>query len=67
MIRNLDEAADLDSKPGMMPTPEATWQTDRLTGRPATCAEARVLFEQYARDPAVSKYQPQPFSQLFTA
>lgn len=36
--------------------PEATWQTDRLIARPATCADAHVLFEQYACDPAVSKY-----------
>jgi RimJ/RimL family protein N-acetyltransferase len=39
-----------------MVRPETTWQTDRLVARPASCADAPVVFEQYACDPAVAKY-----------
>ena len=39
-----------------MVTPEANWQTDRLVARPATSADAHVLFEQYACDPLVARY-----------
>jgi len=39
-----------------MPRPEFTWETARLTARPPTSADAQLLFEQYARDPAVAKY-----------
>jgi RimJ/RimL family protein N-acetyltransferase len=36
--------------------PENTWATERLVARPATSAHARLIFEQYASDPAVAKY-----------
>lgn len=39
-----------------MARPEVTWETDRLIARPLGSADAQVLFEQYACDPAVSKY-----------
>lgn len=39
-----------------MVRPEAFWETERLSARPATCADAQVLFERYACDPAVAKY-----------
>jgi ribosomal-protein-alanine N-acetyltransferase len=39
-----------------MPRPPDTWETDRLVARPATRADAQILFEQYGCDPEVSKY-----------
>jgi [ribosomal protein S5]-alanine N-acetyltransferase len=39
-----------------MPTPPHTWQTPRLLARPAVTADAGVIFDHYASDPAVSKY-----------
>lgn len=39
-----------------MTTPERHWQTARLIARPATSADAQVIFENYASDPAVAKY-----------
>jgi RimJ/RimL family protein N-acetyltransferase len=39
-----------------MATPEPTWNTSRLMARPAATADADVIFENYARDPAVAKY-----------
>jgi ribosomal-protein-alanine N-acetyltransferase len=39
-----------------MPIPARTWETERLRARPAASADAHVVFEQYARDPAVAKY-----------
>jgi ribosomal-protein-alanine N-acetyltransferase len=36
--------------------PKAFWETQRLTARPAAPGDARVMFENYARDPAVAKY-----------
>src|SRR4029453_12202934 len=36
--------------------PKAFWETQRLTARPAASGDARVMFENYARDPAVAKY-----------
>ena len=37
-------------------TPERTWETARLVARPAVVADAQVVFEEYASDPAVAKY-----------
>jgi ribosomal-protein-alanine N-acetyltransferase len=39
-----------------MVRPEPHWQTDRLEARPATRADAQVVFDEYARDPEVAKY-----------
>ena len=39
-----------------MVEPPANWDTERLTLRPATRADAAALFESYATDPAVSRY-----------
>jgi RimJ/RimL family protein N-acetyltransferase len=39
-----------------MITPERTWETTRLVARPAAAEDAQVVFDQYARDPAVAKY-----------
>ena len=39
-----------------MPTPSSRWETARLVARPPTPADAGILFEHYARDPAVAKY-----------
>jgi [ribosomal protein S5]-alanine N-acetyltransferase len=39
-----------------MTTPPRTWETARLRARPAAVADAEVLFEHYASDPAVAKY-----------
>jgi RimJ/RimL family protein N-acetyltransferase len=36
--------------------PETFWETSRLSARPASSADAQVLFDDYARDPAVAKY-----------
>ena len=36
--------------------PKAFWETERLTARPAASGDAQVMFENYARDPAVAKY-----------
>jgi ribosomal-protein-alanine N-acetyltransferase len=36
--------------------PDVHWETDRLRARPPTCADARIVFEQYACDAAVAKY-----------
>ena len=39
-----------------MTTPERAWETTRLRAKPATIAEAQVVFEDYGSDPAVAKY-----------
>lgn len=39
-----------------MVRPEETWETARLLARPAVVADARALFEEYARDADVPKY-----------
>jgi len=39
-----------------MTRPDSTWETARLVARPATSADAEILFEHYASDPAVAKY-----------
>jgi RimJ/RimL family protein N-acetyltransferase len=39
-----------------MATPERTWDTSRLLARPAAVADAQVVFENYASDPAVAEY-----------
>jgi hypothetical protein len=39
-----------------MTRPDVTWETDRLVATPLVCADAQVIFEQYACDPAVSKH-----------
>src|SRR4029450_4293612 len=36
--------------------PKAFWETQRLRARPAATGDAQVMFENYARDPAVAKY-----------
>ena len=36
--------------------PEPTWQTERLTARPALQTDAQVLFDEYATDPEVAAY-----------
>jgi RimJ/RimL family protein N-acetyltransferase len=40
----------------VMLRPDEHWETERLAARPATGADAQVLFEEYACDPAVAKY-----------
>jgi RimJ/RimL family protein N-acetyltransferase len=39
-----------------MSRPPTTWETARLTARPATCADAEVIFDEYASDPAVARF-----------
>ena len=39
-----------------MPAPERTWETARLAARPAAVADAPVIHQLYATDPAVAKY-----------
>ena len=39
-----------------MTLPERTWETARLLAKPAAVADAQVVFEEYASDPAVAKY-----------
>jgi RimJ/RimL family protein N-acetyltransferase len=39
-----------------MATPERTWRTSRLLARPATSADAQVVFDSYASDPAVARF-----------
>ena len=39
-----------------MRAPEPTWRTSRLVARPATSADAQVIFDSYASDHAVAKY-----------
>jgi RimJ/RimL family protein N-acetyltransferase len=36
--------------------PKPFWETERLTARPAAAGDAQVMFDNYARDPAVAKY-----------
>jgi len=38
-----------------MTAPE-TWETLRLLAKPAAVADAQVVFDDYASDPAVAKY-----------
>jgi len=44
------------SVPPCFPIPDRTWETSRLLAKPAAVADARVVFEDYASDPAVAKY-----------
>ena len=37
-------------------TSERTWETSRLLAKPAAVSDARVIFDDYARDPAVATY-----------
>ena len=37
-------------------TPERTWETSRLLAKPAAVSDAPVIFDDYARDPAVARY-----------
>ena len=39
-----------------MTAPERTWETSRLLAKPASVADAQVVFADYASDPAVAKY-----------
>ena len=39
-----------------MSRPEATWETERLLVRPAVCADAAVVFRDYACDPDVARH-----------
>src|SRR2546430_91851 len=39
-----------------MTVPERTWETSRLFAKPAAVADAQVVFDDYASDPAVAKY-----------
>src|SRR5437867_11981977 len=39
-----------------MTAPERTWETSRLLAKPAAIADAQVVFDDYASDPAVAKY-----------
>src|SRR5215831_9783529 len=39
-----------------MSRPPKTWETARLAARPAASADAQVIFDQYASDPAVAKF-----------
>src|SRR5206468_11482050 len=39
-----------------MTAPERTWETSRLLAKPAAVADAQVVFDDYASDPAVAKY-----------
>jgi RimJ/RimL family protein N-acetyltransferase len=39
-----------------MNRPESTWETERLRAKPAACADALVVFRDYASDPVVAKY-----------
>jgi RimJ/RimL family protein N-acetyltransferase len=39
-----------------MQTPEKRWETERLVARPPTLADAQIVFEQYASDPAVARF-----------
>ena len=39
-----------------MTAPERTWETSRLLAKPAAVADAQIVFDDYASDPAVAKY-----------
>jgi hypothetical protein len=39
-----------------MTTLERNWQTSRLIARPATSADAQVIYENYASDPGVTRH-----------
>src|SRR5215510_1234303 len=39
-----------------MAPPERTWETARLMAKPAAVADAQIMFDDYASDPAVAKY-----------
>jgi RimJ/RimL family protein N-acetyltransferase len=39
-----------------MTAPERTWETARLLAKPTAVADAQVVFDDYASDPAVAKY-----------
>src|SRR5688572_32324070 len=39
-----------------MAGPEPEWETERLMARPSRPDDAHVVFEEYARDPAVARY-----------
>jgi len=39
-----------------MVTPERTWETSRLLAKPAAIEDTKVVFDEYASDPAVAKY-----------
>ena len=39
-----------------MTAPERTWETSRLLAKPAAVADAQVVFDDYASDPAVAEY-----------
>src|SRR5262245_20932282 len=39
-----------------MASPERTWETARLVAKPAAVADAQIMFDDYASDPAVAKY-----------
>jgi RimJ/RimL family protein N-acetyltransferase len=39
-----------------MATPKRTWNTSRLVAKPAAVADAKVVFQNYASDPAVAEY-----------
>jgi RimJ/RimL family protein N-acetyltransferase len=39
-----------------MTIPERNWRTARLAARPATTADAQVIFDAYASDPVVARY-----------
>jgi [ribosomal protein S5]-alanine N-acetyltransferase len=39
-----------------MTAPQRTWETSRLLAKPAAVADAQVIFDDYAGDPAVAKY-----------
>ena len=39
-----------------MSRPQTIWETARLVARPATSADAEIIFDEYASDPAVAKF-----------
>jgi RimJ/RimL family protein N-acetyltransferase len=39
-----------------MSRPQTIWETARLVARPATCADAEIIFDEYASDPSVAKF-----------
>lgn len=39
-----------------MTTPPESWDTERIAAKPAGLADAEVVFDEYARDPEVSRY-----------
>src|SRR5262245_64321135 len=56
MKRSLPKSRYENVRPQHVTVPERTWETSRLLAKPAAVVDAQVVFDDYARDPAVAKY-----------